>query len=70
VAFTFIFLRTPSLAAGQLECGWYETVLLMPVGYGDLFAVLLAVALRNVNPVSILRNHVGARIGIPMLTLN
>jgi len=30
--------RTPSLAAGRVGCGWCETVVLMPVGYGDLFA--------------------------------
>ena len=27
---------TPSLAAGRLECGWCEAVVLMPVGYGEL----------------------------------
>ena len=36
----FIFCRTPSLAAGRLGCGWCETVVLMPVGYGDLFGLL------------------------------
>jgi len=31
---------TPSLAPGRLESGWGETVELMPVGYGDLLAIL------------------------------
>jgi len=35
--FECIFWRTPSLAAGRLECGWCETVELKPVGSGDLF---------------------------------
>ena len=31
-----LFGSTPSLAAGRLECGWCEAVVLMPVGYGEL----------------------------------
>ena len=35
--------RTPSLAAGRLGCGWCETVVLTPVGYGDLFGICYSV---------------------------
>jgi len=30
---------TPSLAAGRLECGWCETIELIPVGFGDLLGL-------------------------------
>ena len=32
---------TPSLAAGRLGCGWCETVVVVPVGYGDLLCLPL-----------------------------
>jgi len=28
--------RAPSLAAGRLACDWWQTAVLMPVGYGYL----------------------------------
>ncbi len=39
VRIVFILWLTSCLAAGRLECGWCETVVLMPVGCGDLLAI-------------------------------